>query len=36
MIYHVRGPRFYNATTPEQCFATRAGAEHAGYRASKD
>ena len=35
MIYHMPGQEFYTRTTPEQCFATRAAAEHAGYRASK-
>jgi endonuclease YncB( thermonuclease family) len=35
MIYHMPGQQFYSRTTPEQCFATRAAAEHAGYRASK-
>lgn len=35
MIYHMPGQRYYKATTPEQCFATRAAAVHAGYRAAK-
>jgi endonuclease YncB( thermonuclease family) len=32
MIYHMRGQAYYAATTPEECFASRAGAEHHGYR----
>lgn len=35
MIYHKPGQAYYAATTPEQCFATAAAAEHAGYRAAK-
>lgn len=35
MIYHMPGQQYYEVTTPEECFATRAGAEHAGYRAAK-
>ena len=34
-IYHVPGGQYYNATHPEQCFATAAAAQKAGYRASK-
>ncbi|MDO8147519.1 HNH endonuclease family protein [Isoptericola sp. b515] len=34
-IYHVPGGRFYDVTVPERCFATPAGAEAAGFRASK-
>lgn len=34
-IYHVLGGQFYEATHPEQCFATEAAAKKAGYRASK-
>lgn len=32
-IYHVPGGRYYDATDPEECFATAADAEAAGYRA---
>lgn len=32
-IYHVPGSRWYAATDPEECFATAADAETAGYRA---
>ena len=32
-IYHVPGRRYYAATDPEECFATAADAEAAGYRA---
>jgi hypothetical protein len=32
-IYHVPGSRYYEATDPEECFATPADAEAAGYRA---
>lgn len=35
MIYHVPGGAFYRRTTPEDCLATRAVAEAAGYRASQ-
>jgi endonuclease YncB( thermonuclease family) len=35
MIYHMPGQSYYSLTTPEQCFATRAAAERAGYRAAK-
>lgn len=34
-IYHVPGGRSYSRTNPEQCFATAAEAEAAGYRAAK-
>ncbi|OFI38592.1 hypothetical protein BIU82_04545 [Arthrobacter sp. SW1] len=34
-IYHLRGQRYYNATTPEICFSTEAAAVRAGYRKSK-
>ncbi len=34
-IYHLRGQRYYNATTPEICFATERAAQQAGYRKSK-
>ncbi|MGF9664124.1 hypothetical protein AAIH25_19890 [Arthrobacter crystallopoietes] len=33
--YHVPGGRFYNITTPEECFKTEAAARAAGYRKSK-
>ncbi|GAA2516686.1 hypothetical protein GCM10010407_02670 [Rarobacter incanus] len=35
MIYHVPGGRYYKVTKAEQCFATAAGAQKAGYRASR-
>ena len=31
-IYHVPGQEYYAITSPEQCFATEAGAVKAGYR----
>ncbi|GEM_PF-264178 len=34
-IYHVPSGRYYDVTNPEECFATPAEAEAAGYRASK-
>lgn len=34
-IYHQPGQEYYEATNPEECFATAAGAERAGYRAAK-
>ena len=34
-IYHVPGGQYYNATNPEECFATETEAQSAGYRASK-
>lgn len=34
-IYHVPGGQFYEATNPEECFATPEDARAAGYRASK-
>ena len=34
-IYHRPGQKFYNATKAEDCFATAAAAEAAGYRAAK-
>jgi micrococcal nuclease len=33
-IYHVPGGQFYNATNPEDCFATEEDARTAGYRRS--
>lgn len=35
MIYHVPGGAFYEKTNPEECFATEAAAQKAGYRKSK-
>lgn len=35
-IYHVRGGGSYEATQPEECFATPADAEAAGYRAARN
>jgi|SRR6478735_3526736 len=34
-IYHMPGQAYYDATNPEECFATAAAAERAGYRAAK-
>lgn len=34
-IYHMRGQRYYDLTTPEVCFATESAAVKAGYRKSK-
>jgi len=34
-IYHRPGQQAYNKTIPEECFATGADAEAAGYRAAK-
>jgi len=34
-IYHAPGGAFYLQTTPEVCFATREGAEAAGFSASR-
>ena len=34
-IYHMPSDAYYDATNPEQCFATPADAEDAGYRRSK-
>jgi hypothetical protein len=34
MIYHLPGADFYEQTRPEDCFASPADAEAAGYRAS--
>lgn len=34
-IYHVPGGQFYDRTDPEECFATAADAEAAGYRRSR-
>jgi hypothetical protein len=35
LIYHVPGGQFYNATNPEECLASEADAQEAGYRKSK-
>jgi len=35
MIYHRPGAQFYEQTRPEDCFASPADAEAAGYRASQ-
>ena len=35
MIYHVPGGAFYARTKPEECFATEADAQAAGYRRSQ-
>ena len=35
MIYHRPGQRDYNRTKAEECFASNADAESAGYRAAK-
>jgi hypothetical protein len=34
MIYHRPGAEFYDQTRPEDCFASPADAETAGYRSS--
>lgn len=34
-IYHVPGGAYYEKTNPEECFATAAAAQAAGYRASQ-
>ena len=35
MIYHPPGGEFYDATRPEECFASPADAEAAGFRRSQ-
>ena len=35
MIYHKPGQRYYDVTVPEECFASEAAAQAAGYRAAK-
>jgi endonuclease YncB( thermonuclease family) len=35
MIYHMPGQAYYHLTTPEECFASEAGAWAAGYRKAK-
>jgi hypothetical protein len=35
MIAHAPGNRYYGVTKPEQCFATMADAEAAGFRPAK-
>ena len=32
MIYHMPGQQYYDRTNPEECFATEAAAQAAGYR----
>lgn len=34
-IYHLPWQRYYDATNPEQCFATEIAAQRAGYRRAK-
>jgi endonuclease YncB( thermonuclease family) len=34
-IYHLPRNAYYDATNPEECFATEAGAQAHGYRAAK-
>ena len=34
-IYHMPGGCYYEATEAEECFATEAAAQAAGYRASE-
>ncbi len=34
-IYHLRGDDYYSRTTPEDCFATEADAQGAGYRRAR-
>ena len=34
-IYHMPDDAYYEATHPEECFATPQDAEAAGYRAAK-
>lgn len=36
LIYHPRSSATYDETYPEECFATEAAAEAAGYRAARD
>jgi hypothetical protein len=35
-IYHLPGGRYYDVTSPEECFTTASAARNAGYRASKN
>jgi micrococcal nuclease len=35
MIYHRPGQAYYDITVAEECFATAAQAEAAGYRAAQ-
>jgi hypothetical protein len=35
MIYHRPGQEYYDITVAEECFATAARTEAAGYRAAK-
>jgi hypothetical protein len=34
-IYHMPGDSYYDVTDPEECFASEAAAQAAGYRASE-
>ena len=34
-IYHLPSQEYYDATNPEECFATEAGAQKHGYRKAK-
>jgi hypothetical protein len=36
LIYHTQSSATYDATYPEECFATEAAAQAAGYRAARD
>lgn len=36
LIYHTQGSATYEATHPEECFATEAAAQAAGYRAARN
>jgi hypothetical protein len=36
LIYHMRSSATYDATYPEECFATEAAAQAAGYRKAMD
>jgi hypothetical protein len=36
LIYHTRSSATYDDTYPEECFATEAAAQAAGYRAARD
>ena len=35
-IYHTTASKSYGRTIPEECFATEADAEAAGYRKARD
>jgi hypothetical protein len=34
-IYHMPGDAYYDVTDPEECFASEAAAQAAGYRAAE-